>query len=149
MQEIVDLATEAGGDDEALAKGCNEGGVPTRYEYEALRADGGHIMLQCTVSVVRWQGRPAIQATVVDVTEQRQAQDALRESEARMSAFFDFGNVYGPDESFDIGQFRYSLGMTGTWISPLGPLTLSLAAPLGKQSGDDTEVFQFMFGTTF
>jgi outer membrane protein insertion porin family len=67
----------------------------------------------------------------------------------RMSAFFDFGNVYGSSESFDISQFRYSIGVTGTWLSPLGPLTVSLAAPLGEKDGDDTEPFQFMFGTTF
>ncbi len=67
----------------------------------------------------------------------------------RMSGFFDFGNIYGPNEDFDIGEFRYSLGVTGTWISPLGPLTLSIAAPVGSQDGDKTEIFQFMFGTTF
>ena len=67
----------------------------------------------------------------------------------RASAFFDFGNVYGPGEKFDVGEFRYSFGATATWVSPLGPLTVSLAAPIGKKSGDDTEPFQFMFGTTF
>lgn len=67
----------------------------------------------------------------------------------RTSAFFDFGNVYGSSESFEISQFRYSVGITGTWLSPLGPLTISLAAPLGDKDGDDTEPFQFMFGTAF
>ncbi|MBS1247859.1 MAG: hypothetical protein H6R48_648, partial [Proteobacteria bacterium] len=32
------------------------------------------------------------------------------------------------------------------WISPLGPIVLSVAAPLNDQSGDETEVFQFSFG---
>jgi outer membrane protein insertion porin family len=36
-----------------------------------------------------------------------------------------------------------------SWISPLGPLKVSLAAPLNDEEGDDTEVFQFTFGTNF
>ena len=37
-------------------------------------------------------------------------------------------------------------GLTGLWLSPLGPIVLSLAAPLNEQDGDETEFFQFSFG---
>ncbi|HBZ58323.1 MAG TPA: hypothetical protein DEO49_04135, partial [Sutterella sp.] len=35
------------------------------------------------------------------------------------------------------------------WISPLGPLKFSIAFPLRKKKGDDTQRFQFQIGTGF
>lgn len=67
----------------------------------------------------------------------------------RVSGFFDAGNVYGPDDSVDLGELRYSTGLSGIWISPFGVVSVSLAAPIGSQSGDDTQAFQFTFGTSF
>lgn len=67
----------------------------------------------------------------------------------RLTAFIDGGNVYGPDEDLDIGSFRYSAGLSGIWLSPLGPMTVSIAAPLNAETADDTQPFQFTFGTSF
>ncbi len=67
----------------------------------------------------------------------------------RFTGFFDAGNVYGPKESFDIGTLRYSVGASALWISPLGPLTLSFAAPLKSFAADETQALQFTFGTSF
>jgi len=67
----------------------------------------------------------------------------------RFTSFFDAGNVYGPGENFDLGELRYSVGLSALWISPLGPLTMSLAAPLKSQAQDDTQPLQFTFGTSF
>lgn len=51
--------------------------APVRYEYEAMRKDGGIVTLQNTVRVVKWGGEPAIQSTVIDVTEARQLSEQL------------------------------------------------------------------------
>ena len=67
----------------------------------------------------------------------------------RITGFVDAGNVYGSDEDFDIGELRYSTGVAVIWLSPLGPLTMSLAVPLDKAEGDETQRFQFTFGTSF
>ncbi len=67
----------------------------------------------------------------------------------RLSAFFDIGNVYGVNEDFDSSTLRYSTGVGAIWLSPLGALSFSLARPLNKQDGDDTQMFQFTLGTTF
>ncbi|MGH8655546.1 MAG: outer membrane protein assembly factor BamA [Gammaproteobacteria bacterium] len=67
----------------------------------------------------------------------------------RVTAFVDAGNVYGPDEDIDFGQLRYSTGLSGIWLSPFGVISVSVAAPLSKQDGDDTQPFQFTFGTSF
>ena len=67
----------------------------------------------------------------------------------RVAAFFDAGNVFATTSDFDAGELRYSTGIAGLWISPLGPIVLSVAAPLNDKSGDETEAFQFSFGVPF
>ncbi|UHD17287.1 outer membrane protein assembly factor BamA [Thiocapsa bogorovii] len=74
----------------------------------------------------------------------------------RLGAFLDFGNVWQTNGSdliepigFDIGDLRYSAGVSATWLSPIGALSISLAAPLNEEEGDETQVFQFGFGQTF
>ncbi len=51
--------------------------APVRYEYEALRKDGSTVILQNAVRVINWDGEPAIQSTVIDVTEARQLSEQL------------------------------------------------------------------------
>jgi outer membrane protein insertion porin family len=64
----------------------------------------------------------------------------------RVAAFFDVGNVFSTVDAFDAGELRYSVGLSGMWISPFGPIVLSVAAPLNEKDGDETENFQFSFG---
>ncbi len=74
----------------------------------------------------------------------------LRDSKQfRLSAFVDAGNVYGPDEDIDLGLLRVSTGIGGFWLSPLGPMTVSFGVPIKKEDGDNTQIFQFTFGTSF
>ncbi|MCV6638122.1 outer membrane protein assembly factor BamA [Candidatus Albibeggiatoa sp. nov. NOAA] len=67
----------------------------------------------------------------------------------RLSAFVDGGNVFGPDDDFDVGKFRYSAGLSAIWVTPVGVMTFSVARPLKKFDGDRTQVFQFAIGTNF
>jgi outer membrane protein insertion porin family len=68
----------------------------------------------------------------------------------RLGAFVDAGNVFDTDhDDFDASDFRYSAGVSMVWLSPMGALGISLAAPLNDESDDETEVFQFTFGSTF
>ncbi|MBK1701821.1 outer membrane protein assembly factor BamA [Thiococcus pfennigii] len=78
------------------------------------------------------------------------------EKTLRLGAFFDFGNVWTTDDSdlvsptgFDLGDIRYSTGLSVTWMSPVGALSASLGYPLNDEDGDDTQVFQFNFGQAF
>ena len=70
-------------------------------------------------------------------------------STTRITGFFDAGNVYGPDEDFEFDTLRYSTGVAAVWLSPIGPFTMSLARPLRTIEGDETQGFQFTFGTSF
>ena len=49
----------------------------------------------------------------------------------------------------DLGDLRYSAGIGLSWLTPVGPLTFSIAEPLNDESGDDTQFFQFSLGQTF
>lgn len=50
---------------------------------------------------------------------------------------------------FDAGNMRYSVGAGFTWITMIGPLSLSYAYPLNKKDGDEIKNIQFEIGRTF
>ncbi len=64
----------------------------------------------------------------------------------RMSTFVDAGTV---DDSFSFGELRYSVGIAVAWVSPVGPLKVSIAQPINDKPGDEVQRFQFVFGTAF
>jgi outer membrane protein insertion porin family len=74
---------------------------------------------------------------------------ATAEQSLRLSAFIDFGQVYAPDTPVRLGDLRYSGGFGLTWLSPFGPLRLSIANPLNGRDGDQVQRLQFTFGTGF
>ena len=88
----------------------------------------------------------------------------------RTSFFIDAGNLW--DTEFDIeryrnieainpdqfakipeysepGTYRLSAGFSLQWLSPMGPLTISLSKPIKSESLDETETFSFNVGQTF
>jgi outer membrane protein insertion porin family len=67
----------------------------------------------------------------------------------RISGFFDVGNVYANNEDIDLGELRYSTGLSGIWVSPFGIISVSYGFPINDQPGDRTQPFQFTFGSTF
>ena len=71
----------------------------------------------------------------------------------RFFAFTDFGSLTGLDVSGpgvdDTGSLRASVGGGVSWKSPLGPVRANIATALAKEDYDDTEIFQFAFGTRF
>ncbi|HKX53393.1 MAG TPA: outer membrane protein assembly factor BamA [Nitrosospira sp.] len=68
----------------------------------------------------------------------------------RLSAFLDGGTVWGPGGVRPEQEgLRYSAGVAVTWISPMGPLKISVAQPLNSQPGDNIQRFQFQFGQQF
>jgi outer membrane protein insertion porin family len=72
---------------------------------------------------------------------------AGNDQQVRMFTFVDVGNVWA--ETIDLSDLRYSTGLGLNWLSPLGPLKLSVGFPINKQPGDRTQRFQFQIGTGF
>jgi len=64
----------------------------------------------------------------------------------RVSGFVDGGFA---DDSLSGTNARYSAGIAVLWVSPFGPLKMSMAQPLNSQSTDRLQRFQFTFGSTF
>ena len=65
----------------------------------------------------------------------------------RIGAFADAGMV---SDGFNFSDdMRYSVGVSGQWLSPFGALTVSAAIPLNEQDGDRVQMFQFSFGQGF
>jgi len=58
------------------------------------------------------------------------------------------GKVF-PGTSIDLTDLRYAVGVGLNWLSPLGPLKLSIAFPLRERPGDRTQRTQFQVGTGF
>ncbi|MEY2333799.1 outer membrane protein assembly factor BamA [Acidithiobacillus ferrianus] len=84
------------------------------------------------------------------------------DSNFRMSLFLASGWVYGVEANTSgsvynysnnyfpgLGQMRTTAGVGFLWISPMGPLRLSLAVPLNKRPGDLTQPLQFTVGNNF
>ncbi|WP_352338100.1 outer membrane protein assembly factor BamA [Psychrobacter sp. 16-MNA-CIBAN-0192] len=46
-------------------------------------------------------------------------------------------------------KLRFSAGAGVTWYTPIGPISLSYAVPIGDKDGDETENVQFQIGSTF
>ncbi|HEY0922140.1 outer membrane protein assembly factor BamA [Rheinheimera pacifica] len=109
-------------------------------------------------------------ATLELITPTPFLSDDYRNS-VRTSIFVDAGNVW--DTEFDINRYagltklvtnqnqpelidysdasliRATAGVSLQWISPMGPLTFSLAKIIKKYDGDLQENFSFNIGTTF
>jgi outer membrane protein insertion porin family len=68
------------------------------------------------------------------------------ERSVRMSAFIDTGMA---TNKFEMNEMRVSTGLGVLWVSPMGPLKISVAAPIKDVPGDKKQLFQFTFGGAF
>lgn len=81
-------------------------------------------------------------------------------SQVRSAFFVDGGNVFSGYcnqvqieanncSGFDASGFRFSAGVSVSWLSGFGPMTFSFAKPFNASAIDETESFQFTIGNTF
>ena len=67
----------------------------------------------------------------------------------RLFTFFDYGNVFAEGQPYKLGDMRYSTGFGLSWLSPIGPLKISMGFPIKRKTQDQTQRFQFQIGTAF
>ncbi len=72
-----------------------------------------------------------------------------KDQSVRLSTFVDAGAVYGEGDLSGTAGMRYSTGVALTWISPIGPLKISIAKPLNSKADDKLQRFQFTLGNIF
>ena len=67
----------------------------------------------------------------------------------RLFTFFDYGNVFAEGQPYKLGDMRYSTGFGLSWLSPIGPLKISMGFPIKRKAQDQTQRVQFQIGTAF
>lgn len=63
--------------------------VPPHYEFRFFHKDGGVMWMEMFVSRITFLNRPAIQATLINVTEMRRAEQELQASEVHLNQLFE------------------------------------------------------------
>jgi len=69
---------------EIVSKRLKGKAVPQRYEVQRLRKDGETIWCEMMAACIEYGGKPAIMGNIIDITERKQAEEALRESEKKL-----------------------------------------------------------------
>ncbi|HEX5357880.1 MAG TPA: outer membrane protein assembly factor BamA [Aquabacterium sp.] len=67
----------------------------------------------------------------------------------RLFGYVDAGNVWGENEPIKFKDFRASVGVGVSWVSPVGPLKLSYGKPFRYFDQDKIQKLQFQIGTAF
>ena len=60
--------------------------------------------------------------------------------------FFDAGNAFSENESFNPADLRLGTGVAVHWFSPFGPIMVTLGFPLDRLDDEDSSVFEFSLG---
>lgn len=63
------------------------------YEYRGIRKDGSTSWLEMYASRIHFNGKPAIQGVILDITERKKAEEALLASEAFNFALFQYNPI--------------------------------------------------------
>ncbi|MFX1318217.1 MAG: PAS domain-containing protein [Promethearchaeota archaeon] len=63
--------------------------VPSHYQFKGIRKDGEERWVEMYVTLSEFAGKPAIQATFLDITERQKAEAKLKESEVKYRGLFD------------------------------------------------------------
>lgn len=78
------------------------------YEYDGLRKDGSVLPVQVFVGETTWDGKPALQRTYVDLSDRKQAEQSLRQSEESLAKAQKLAKLGSWDWNFLTGELYWS-----------------------------------------
>lgn len=118
------------------------GDVPARYKMRAIRRDGTDIWLENVARVVDWGGQPAIQATFVDITESKRAEDSLLRSEQSLKDAQRIAKIGNWDWYIAEGVLRWSDEIYRIFGVEPGAFPATYEAFLGYTHPDDRDAVE-------
>jgi len=105
------------------------GEVPTKvFQYRAIRKDGITIWVEVFSTVIDYQGKPATLTSILDVTERKRMEEALRESERRYALTLDTVPDMVYESTLDgtiLYANRYASEILGYSLDELGTINIS------------------------
>jgi PAS domain S-box-containing protein len=90
--------------------------IPQRYEVRMIKRDGQVIWCETIATIIQYEGKPAIMGNMIDITERKIAETALRESEEQYRSLV---------ENIKIGVYRNTGGRHG-WFMQANPAMLKI-----------------------
>jgi PAS domain S-box-containing protein len=83
--------------------------APAEYEADMRRADGRTITVQWMVRHIRWRGEKVTQSTLVDITERKRAERALRDHQNRLEELVGERTAELETANRELEAFSYSV----------------------------------------
>ena len=95
-------------DRDAMLRALEAQGELSGYEIRARRPDGEERLTLVNLKGIRFEGEPAVMATVVDITERSRVEQALREERLRLAGMVDLAGdaIVSVNESGEIVLFN-------------------------------------------
>ncbi|MDP6951280.1 MAG: PAS domain S-box protein, partial [Alphaproteobacteria bacterium] len=110
--------------------------APESYTMQALRKDGSVWWAENRVQSIAWKGRHAVLIAVTDISERKQAIDALNESEARFRDFAESASdwFWETDDSHRFTSVPEEIvpGITASQVSAIGLTRFDLRSAADK-----------------
>jgi two-component system cell cycle sensor histidine kinase/response regulator CckA len=78
--------------------------VPSHYEYRSVKKDGTEIWLEIYSSIIEYNGKPAIQSAIMDITQHKRTAEALQQAEQKYRSIFE-GALEGIFRATPDGRF--------------------------------------------
>ncbi|MEW5959135.1 MAG: PAS domain S-box protein [Chloroflexota bacterium] len=82
--------------------------VPDRYEFKILHQDGSEQWIDFTAGKIEWEGQPAALGTAFDITERKQAEEALQLKQYMLSEAQRIAHIGSWEANLETGQVTWS-----------------------------------------
>lgn len=83
--------------------------APSRYEAQDLRRDGSTIWVEKFISVIEWDGQPAVQTSLVDLSQRKQSEAAMQNANDELERRVQERTDELERSNRDLEQFAYNV----------------------------------------
>ncbi len=118
---LSELETKLNPDDRAFLKKRRQdraAGKPVspRFEFRGIKKDGTEIWMEAHSSLIEYNGKPAQQIAVIDITERKRAEALAMESRERLQLALEAAGMV----TWDLNNLTGDVMEDGSWLQNLG-----------------------------